>query len=89
MEKSLTYLDTAFRKVGLELTEEQIQQFFVYYEMLVEKNKVMNLTAITEFEEVAEKHFQDSLTMVYLEKELEPVFLGYHLRLHFQILILH
>ncbi len=71
MEKSLTYLDTAFRKVGLELTEEQIQQFFVYYEMLVEKNKVMNLTAITEFEEVAEKHFQDSLTMVYLEKELE------------------
>lgn len=71
MEKSLAYLDSAFRQVGLELTENQIQQFYTYYEMLVEKNKVMNLTAITEFEEVVEKHFQDSLTMVYLEKEIE------------------
>ena len=44
MEKSLAYLDSAFRQVGLELTENQIQQFYTYYEMLVEKNKVMNLT---------------------------------------------
>ncbi len=32
-------------------------QFLTYYELLVETNKVMNLTAITEFDEVIEKHF--------------------------------
>lgn len=47
--------------IGVMLTEKQIQQFITYYEMLVEKNKVMNLTAITEYEEVVEKHFLDSL----------------------------
>ena len=31
----------------VELTEQQIEQFLKYYEMLIEKNKVMNLTAIT------------------------------------------
>ena len=35
-------------KFNIELSEEQIQQFQTYYEMLVETNKVMNLTAITE-----------------------------------------
>lgn len=47
--------------IGIMLTDKQIQQFMRYYEMLVEKNKVMNLTAITEFDEVIEKHFLDSL----------------------------
>ena len=37
---------------NLELSEQQIYQLEKYYEMLVEKNKVMNLTAITEYEEV-------------------------------------
>ena len=45
---------------NLELTAEKEQQFLTFYEMLVEKNKVMNLTAITEFEDVVEKHFLDS-----------------------------
>lgn len=49
------------KEIGIELTETQIQQFLKYYEMLVEKNKVMNLTAITEYDEVIEKHFLDSL----------------------------
>ena len=40
------------------------QQFLTYYEYLVEKNKVMNLTAITEYEEVITKHFLDSLAVV-------------------------
>ena len=47
--------------IGIMLTDERIEQFLAYYEMLVEKNKVMNLTAITEFDEVIEKHFLDSL----------------------------
>ena len=50
--------------MGITLTDEQVQQFITYYEMLVEKNKVMNLTGITEFDEVLEKHFEDSLALV-------------------------
>ena len=45
----------------LSFTEEQLSQFTRYYELLVETNKVMNLTAITEPEEVAVKHMVDSL----------------------------
>lgn len=47
--------------IGISLSDEQLKQFICYYEMLVEKNKVMNLTAITDFDEVIEKHFIDSL----------------------------
>lgn len=52
---------SGLKEIGIELSEKQIQQFLKYYEMLVEKNKVMNLTAITEYDEVIEKHFLDSL----------------------------
>ena len=48
---------------NIELSDEQIQQFIQYYELLVEKNKVMNLTGITEWEEVVQKHFVDSLAL--------------------------
>lgn len=50
--------------LGVSLTEKQIRQFLRYYEMLVEKNKVMNLTAITEYEDVLKKHFVDSVSLV-------------------------
>ena len=52
------------KALGVELSPEQIQQFLTYYEMLVEWNEVMNLTAITEYEEVMKKHFVDSLSLV-------------------------
>ncbi len=48
----------------IELSSSQTEQFLTYYEMLVERNKVMNLTAITDFEEVLKKHFIDSLSLV-------------------------
>ncbi len=54
-------LATRGAEAGLEFTERQLEQFTKYYEMLVETNKVMNLTAITEPEEVAVKHMIDSL----------------------------
>lgn len=54
------FLTEAFRKAGLELSERKVKQFLCYYERLVEKNKVMNLTAITEYEDVVLKHFLDS-----------------------------
>lgn len=50
--------------LGLSLSEKQIQQFVVYYEMLVERNKDVNLTAITDFDGVFKKHFIDSLSLV-------------------------
>ena len=46
---------------GLELTDHQIHQYETYAELLKEWNEKMNLTAITEFEEVLDKHFYDSL----------------------------
>lgn len=48
----------------ITLTEKQIEQFLTYYELLIDKNKVMNLTAITEFQEALKKHFVDSLSLV-------------------------
>lgn len=51
---------------NLELSEMQLAQLEKYYEMLVEKNKVMNLTAITEYEDVLKKHFLDSLALSQL-----------------------
>ena len=56
------------QKLEIQLTEIQLQQFMDYYEMLVEKNKVMNLTAITELQEVINKHFIDSLALVKVMK---------------------
>lgn len=53
------------KNLSIVLNDKQIQQFEQYYNILVEWNKVMNLTAITEYEEVVEKHFLDSLTIVY------------------------
>lgn len=50
--------------LDIVLDQEQIDQFDEYYEILVEWNKVMNLTGITEYQEVVEKHFLDSLSIV-------------------------
>lgn len=50
-------------QLNIQLDDNQLEQFRMYYEMLVEKNKVMNLTAITEFEEVLDKHFIDSILL--------------------------
>lgn len=48
---------------GISLSDQQVNQFHQYYEMLIEWNKVMNLTGITEEKEVYIKHFYDSLTL--------------------------
>ena len=46
----------------LDLSDIQLNQFELYYQMLIEKNKVMNLTSIIEEDEVIDKHFIDSMT---------------------------
>lgn len=68
MKKEMLYLKDSAAKMGIELSDLQLEQFDTYYEMLVEKNKVMNLTAITELEEVVQKHFLDSISLIKVEK---------------------
>ncbi len=57
------YLKTALQEFHITLQDKQLDQLLTFYDLLVEKNKVMNLTAITEFEEVVFKHFLDSLAI--------------------------
>ena len=64
MNYDLTSFEKGLEQLSITLSGEQKQQFLTYYEYLVEKNKVMNLTAITEYEKVITKHFLDSLAVV-------------------------
>ncbi len=56
-EKGLT-------EFGITLKKRQICHFLTYYERLIEWNSFMNLTAITEYEDVMKKHFLDSLSII-------------------------
>jgi len=56
MNYDLTLLENAVKEFKITLSEEQKAQFIQYYELLIEWNKVMNLTGITEFDEVLQKH---------------------------------
>lgn len=65
-------------KKGLEedemfLSEEQMNRFYQYYELLIRWNEVMNLTAITEMEQVVTKHFIDSLSLVKIIGNLADI----------------
>ena len=60
----MSKFEKALEKLNIQLNEKQMYQFTTYYEMLVETNKVMNLTAITEYDEVVDKHFVDSLSLI-------------------------
>ena len=70
MEKVRIYVEQITEGQVL-LTDAQLAQFEQYYDMLIEKNKVMNLTAITEREEVILKHFIDSLALAVYVKMWE------------------
>ena len=63
MNRDYSYLIKTLSGWNFNLSEKQIEQLDKYYELLIEKNKVMNLTAITEFDEVIVKHFADSLSI--------------------------
>ncbi len=79
MAYQLDKFEKGLADLGISLNETQIKQFLDYYELLVETNKVMNLTAITEFDEVIEKHFLDSLSLcrIYdLNREIRVLDLG-------------
>ena len=57
-------LKKVFAEIGIELNDKQINQFQKYYEILIDVNKYMNLTAITEEKDVIIKHFLDSISIV-------------------------
>ena len=59
----LEMLKNRMDRLQIETNENMLEQFNLFYHLLVEWNKVMNLTGITEYEEVVEKHFADSLSL--------------------------
>jgi len=56
-------------KLGLKLNPKQLEQFEIYFRELISWNLRMNLTTITDYEEVQVKHFLDSLTLVLALKK--------------------
>ena len=67
------------KELGVSLTDKQIEQFLIYYELLTEWNSFMNLTAITEYEHVLKKHFVDSVSLIQavdVRKELTLIDVG-------------
>ncbi len=67
------------KEMNITLSKKQIEQFLMYFELLTEWNRVMNLTAITEYDEVVSKHFVDSLSLIKaydLSKEIQVIDVG-------------
>ncbi|WP_062351006.1 16S rRNA (guanine(527)-N(7))-methyltransferase RsmG [Bacillus kwashiorkori] len=62
---NITQFQTELKKYAITLSNQQLMQFEKYFSLLVEWNKKINLTAITEKEEVYIKHFFDSLTAAF------------------------
>ena len=67
--RSYTTFIRLCEQMKIKLTKEQLDLFDQYYQLLVAKNKVMNLTAVTDWEEVVIRHFTDSLSLV---KAIDP-----------------
>jgi len=65
-------LNSGATKLGLKLSPKQLEQFRIYYQELVDWNKRLNLTRITDYEEVQIKHFLDSLTVSLAWQALTP-----------------
>ena len=57
------------KKIDIDINEEQINKFYDYMNLLIEWNKKINLTAITDYNEITLKHFVDSLTINKCIKE--------------------
>lgn len=87
-EKLKEILKDGALATDIDLTDSQLDKFEKFYEHLIEKNKVMNLTAITDERDVVYKHFIDSIALIkkinfdgkkLLMWEQEQGFREYHL----------
>ena len=78
MEKNFNdKLKKALNEINIEINEKQIQKFYKYMNLLIEWNEKINLTAITEENDIILKHFVDSLTIQkYIEKNKKIVDIG-------------
>lgn len=63
MRDKIDLLIQKLRLLDITISKKQTEQFLIFYEMIINKNKVMNLTSITEAVEVMDKHFLDSLAV--------------------------
>ena len=64
------FLRESFDQIGIDLTDKQVSQLDRFYEMIIEKNKVMNLTKITDYDDTVTKHFVDSVSVVLLDDDI-------------------
>lgn len=72
-QKFVDKMTTGSQELGITLCDNQIRQFYRYYELLAEWNKVMNLTAITELDDVVVKHFLDSLSFIRAVRDVQEL----------------
>lgn len=78
-EMKLERFQNGLSVLGIAFSEEMLNQFTIFYQMMVERNKVVNLTAITEWDEVVEKHYLDSVSLAAnmdLNKNIRVLDLG-------------
>ena len=73
MKEKISYMSDKFEQAGFTFSDLQKRQFYTFYNMLIDKNKVMKLTGITEFTEVVEKHFLDSIYLNHVTDLDQPV----------------
>lgn len=72
-----TFLKESAKKINVFLNDEQVDKFFLYKDLLKEWNEKINLTAITDDEEIMIKHFIDSLTIEkYIDKNASIIDVG-------------
>lgn len=77
IEEFSSNLKEKLNKINIEINNEQAQKFYNYMNLLLEWNEKINLTAITEPNEVISKHFVDSATILkYIEKDMKIVDVG-------------
>lgn len=69
-EQFIKQMQNELNEMDILLTDKQMEQFFQYYEILIDWNDKINLTAITQIQEVITKHFVDSLALKKVIKGL-------------------
>ena len=74
-------LQAGLQELGLQADEKQLNQFDRFYELLIEWNEKMNLTAITDYEEFVKKHLIDSLSLVKIYNLQEKEGTGERIRI--------
>lgn len=71
MDQVILFFEKDLDQFHIHLNEKQMNQFIKYFHLLTEWNSFINLTAITEFDQVLKKHFVDSLSLIQAVPDLE------------------